>query len=785
MNATLTRMAAAVSLAMLQISNAQAQEARPADGAAAAAQAAEPGNSLNLDKVIVTGTSVKTTKMKSSVSVSTLDPDQIQLSAPISAADLLRSIPGVHAEASAGEGNTNVTVRGVPISAGGSRYVGFHEDGLPLFQNGDYNFITPDMFVKIDGTLSHIEAVRGGSASVLGSNAPGGIINFITKTGDEKGGSVSLSKGLGFKQTRYEFDYGAPLSDSTRFFIGGFYRNGEGARHGGMPIEDGGQIKANITHELGGGSFIRLHLKHLDDKSPLEMPLPHVLSHANPTKANPATIAPFPGFDVLRGSYYSPYWSSITGRGADNTLTQANLNEGLSVKENALGLQGSFKLGNGWTLDEHFRRSSKTGRFLVAYPATLPFAATAGSTYASGPNKGKPYSGNVIEASGFDATFDDVGNTVNAVKASKTFDVGGKLTTVFGWDRSLQTIGVTQNLPHYLITAVDNQPAMVSGVSAGGARTDASGLLPDASSWGHATRALKYDMSSPYLSLAYETGGLNLDGGVRRDSQKVSGSQRNAVGGSGYVPGSYPATPDTPVSYSKGYTSFSLGGNYKLAPSLAAFARYSDGAAFAVVERGTGVAYDGSAPTDIYTVKQTEVGVKWRRDGLSAFVTLFNARTAEGNVEITTGTVSQNTYSAKGLELEAAYRLGGFNVNAGLTYTDASIVSSKDAAIIGNQPRRLAKTTYQVTPSYKAGALVVGGSIIGTDKAFGDDQNTIIMPSYYTMNLFAAYQLDEHTSVSLSANNVTNQIGYTEYGGGQGSRSINGRTVKLGLKYTF
>ena len=74
-------------------------------------------------------------------------------------------------------------------------------DGLPVLQFGDFNFTTPDSFVKIDATLDHLEVVRGGSASTLATNSPGGIINFISKNGKEKGGSVSLSRGVGYDQT--------------------------------------------------------------------------------------------------------------------------------------------------------------------------------------------------------------------------------------------------------------------------------------------------------------------------------------------------------------------------------------------------------------------------------------------------------------------------------------------------------------------------------------------------------------------------------------------------------
>ena len=86
------------------------------------------------DEVIVTGTVNPRQSLQSSISISTLKGDQIAQSAPRSTAEILRSIPGIRSEASAGDGNTNITVRGVPIATGGSKFLLLQEDGLPVLQ---------------------------------------------------------------------------------------------------------------------------------------------------------------------------------------------------------------------------------------------------------------------------------------------------------------------------------------------------------------------------------------------------------------------------------------------------------------------------------------------------------------------------------------------------------------------------------------------------------------------------------------------------------------------------
>ncbi len=59
--------------------------------------------------------------MQQSTSVSTLDGKQLRRSGAASLAQMLRNLSGVRAESSVGEGNANIILRGVPISAGGSR----------------------------------------------------------------------------------------------------------------------------------------------------------------------------------------------------------------------------------------------------------------------------------------------------------------------------------------------------------------------------------------------------------------------------------------------------------------------------------------------------------------------------------------------------------------------------------------------------------------------------------------------------------------------------------------
>ncbi|MDQ1815833.1 TonB-dependent receptor [Massilia sp. CCM 9210] len=755
-----TRMATAVSIALLHI-GAAAQQTPSAEAPAA--------DGLNMERVVVTGTSGGASKMKSSVSVSTMELDAVLKTAPTSAADVLRSIPGVRSESSGGEGNANISVRGVPVSAGGARYVQIQEDGLPVLQSGDFNFITPDSYVKIDGSLDHLEVVRGGSASTLASNAPGGIINFISKTGVEKGGSVGLTKGLDYDTTRVDFDYGAPLSDKTRFFVGGFYRYGEGIRKTGMNSEQGGQIRANVTHEMDQG-FVRLSFKHLNDKTPAGLPVP--------VQVSGKVISAIPGIDPRDASFYSPHWVRDVTLAKDNGQVASDVNDGLAVKSTAIGIEAQLRLGDGWSVNENLRWSDNTGRFIGV------FAGNNGSigeyTFATGPHAGKAYSGRAFSAVVFNTSIDDAGAVFNDTRLSKTFTLGqgARLTATAGLYLSVQNLGLTWNFNEYLMQASGDQPALLRTASA------TPGLVGPAFG-ACCSRAvdMQYKLTSPYVNLGLERGALNVDASLRRDMQSASGSANIATGATRYDP----ATAQQ-VDYDVARTSYSVGGNYKLATGLAVFARASDGVAFNADRILFGSPLDGSAPVSINTVKQLEGGVKWRKGGISTFATVFQARTRESNYEATTQRSTANSYDAKGVELEAAYNGGALRVAGGLTYTHAKITATAPGgeAVIGNTPRRQAKVVYQLTPSYVMGDASVGVSVIGTGKSWADDVHTIIMPAYAVVHGFFNYQLGERTQLALSANNLFNKTGYTEVeGDGHAARSISGRAIKASIRYAF
>ena len=775
-------LAIAVTVALLSMHAAQAQTAT-VPATPPAADAAKNDDGLKLDQIVITGTSSARSKMRSSVAISTVEGDGVIASTAASATEILRSVPGIRSESSGGESNANVGVRGIPISAGGARYIQFQEDGLPVLQFGDIAFATPDTWIRVDAGLDRLEVLRGGSASTLATGAPGGIINFITKTGLEPGGSIMLTKGLGYDQNRIDADYGRRIAPQTRFWVGGFYRTGDGGRPGADGTEQGGQIRANLTQDFSGG-FVRVSFKHLDDRSPTFLP--------TPVRFVNGEIQEIAGIDPRKAAFYN------AGFPPDNTLTSSNghvtsnISNGLRAKTDAFGVEFDADVGSGLRLQNNFRWSKNSGRFIGIFPGDDVAAAPAGTTIATGAGASSAYTGSKFTAVIFNTKVDDVGLLANDLKVSKKFDLGGdsNVTATGGLYTSQQNLKLTWNFNQYSISA-NGDGAQVLNVPAVGTTPAIVNGSPAFGGCCMNFQDSKYTTTAPYAILGYDAGPLSLDASVRHDKNKAAGAYyQTLVGFGGLADGAqYDLSKPRVIDYSFGRTSYSIGGNFQLSKDLAVFARASDGAAYnadRITFFNNPNLVNGSSNTiPVNKVRQLEGGVKMRSGGFSLFATLFFAKTDEVNVDLTTTPikVSQNSFKSKGLELEGAYRGGAFGINGGVTFTDAEQAD-------GRTPKRQSKIVYQLTPTLTlSDAAMLGATIVGTSSSKDDGPGgslTITLPAYVAVNAFASYEFAKNMTASLGVNNLFNTLGYTESNDGRGAaRSINGRTAKATLKYAF
>jgi outer membrane receptor protein involved in Fe transport len=237
-----------------------------------AQKAAKKDSAEEPKDIIVTGVFKATAIERTPISINVVTAAQISEHAAVSAADLLKNVPGVFVNSSLGEIRNVVFSRGVSANsldaAGGYYYVSLQEDGLPTELVTATNF-GPDYFLRPDLNLSRLEALRGGTASITGPNAPGGIFNYISKTGKSNPGVEMQGKfGLeGNGQNPYyraDFYAGGKLTDNMYYSVGGFYRVDRGAHNPGYSHNKGGQIHGNILYDYDQGSVL-FTAKYLDD----------------------------------------------------------------------------------------------------------------------------------------------------------------------------------------------------------------------------------------------------------------------------------------------------------------------------------------------------------------------------------------------------------------------------------------------------------------------------------------------------------------------------------------
>jgi outer membrane receptor protein involved in Fe transport len=802
-----------------------AEDAEQADKSHAEAQAPKPAAAA-----FTTGVARGRDLLDSAISTSALDENEIQKYAPRSVGEIFRNIPGMRAEAYGGEGYANISIRGLPLALGGAKFLQLQEDGLPVLEFGDIAFAGADQFLRADLTLSQVQAIRGGSASTFSSNSPGGVINLISKT-DGEGGAVQLTTGLDYETYRMDFDYGAKITDTLRFNIGGFYRQGEGPRATGYDAYKGGQVKFNITKEFEGG-HVRLYGKFLDDKSPVYQAVPMRVTGTN----DDPHFANVVGLDNRKDTMLSRYLTSNLTMNKNNQLTNYDMTDGMHSKVKSIGGEAQFEIGE-WTVTERFRYSDISGSSRSVYLAqslTGPASAIASIwggpgahlSYANGPLAGQAITnpstlnGNGLLSSAvlFDTDLDDLTNVTNDIRVSRVWNAGaGKLTATAGFYKAAQTIDTTWHWSSvFMEVKGDGQAALLNLSTATGIPLTQDGYFGYGSTFFRDVRRSIYDtdysVNAPYASLNYHVGKLAIGGSIRYDfgtarGQLIgsdlgggrTGTTSYDVNGNGVISSAetrvaiYPLTRPAPVHYDYDYLSYSIGVNYRLADTMSVFGRYSRGGRAnadrilfsSFVSPVTGELVRKDAAYD--PVTQAEIGMKYRGQDAELYVTGFFAKTKEHNIGL------DRSYRAYGVELEGSVHKGPFRLNAGATYTKAEITADALVpATVGNVPKHQGDLIFQVTPQFETERFTIGANIIGTTASYAGDDNRLKIPGHALVNGFAQYRLTEQLLVSVNANNLFNKLAVIETQettlpatGIVQTRVANGRTVSASVRFDF
>jgi len=649
---------------------------------------------------------------------------------------------------------------------------------------GDSNFAPADGFVKADSTLARIESVRGGTSSTLTTNGVGGIINIIGKTGQQEGGSAAITYGLDHDDMRFDAEYGGALSEDMYFHIGGHFQQGGDYRDSGYDPISGGQIRGTLTKEFDNG-FVRVTGKWLDKKDAAYFP--QLVSRTDNGSGVGTVGESLGGFEAQNHSIYSNLTrNGISVDGAGNAIPY-DLADGLDHKVKAIGAEVDFDLGSGINFNNKVRYQDIKGRFLGGFTNGVSSAADlgAGSTYFNGPNAGQAVTdgnlpnGIASNVAVFDVELDDMSNFANELKLSKTFDLDGGSVI----DVTLGHFFMNQNLNqdwHWseLRTTTENDAALIATPQS------INGIHGPNQAFGWDGSNRNYDLegqvSSPFAAASWTNDALTVDASIRFDNMTQTGVRLEASGApfdinnDGAITGA-----ESSVSLNNGTvgaradlevdnTAYSVGVNYRLYDDFAVFGRASSGASFNFdraldfgVRNPDGSLRPGGDDAYVDVADQYEIGFKMQnRDiaggDLDFYATAFFTNTEESNVEILSGTPNGRVreYDSKGVELEANYNNGGFDLFATATFTDAEITRAEDngvqnTALEGNTPQRQADMIWTVSPSYTFDRFRLGGSWVGTSDSFSLDDNLLVQDGYSVVHLYGAVNVTEALELSM------------------------------------
>lgn len=317
---------------------------------------------LGMQELVVTATRTPVIQQEATLSVTTVPAEKIQKFQPQSVAEVLRTVPGIHAEEGGGEVAVNSFLRGLP-SPGQFRYQTLQEDGMPVRSVPGGFISAEDVFFRYDHNVRTLEVVKGGVSPLFGINAPAGTINYVSKTGgDILASSVSFTAGEK-DYYRVDLNTNGPLGEDWRFNLGGFYRFDEGPRESGLDTR-GLQLKGNITRLLEGG-HLRVYFKYIDDRVQFLLPFAHRRETGEPAIAEDGTQNSDAAADFTV--------PTPTDQGLFPGSFRSTMDRGVLTRGTSTMFEVFQDFGDGWSLENKVRWMDMDHEFNIFIPFGTQF----------------------------------------------------------------------------------------------------------------------------------------------------------------------------------------------------------------------------------------------------------------------------------------------------------------------------------------------------------------------------------------------------------------------------
>ncbi|HKD23736.1 MAG TPA: TonB-dependent receptor [Rhizomicrobium sp.] len=806
----------------------------------AAAQTPESDKSATSpETVIVTGRAGAEAQRRAetSYSISVIPQERIRETGASSVADTVRNIPGFWVENSGGEASANIRARGIPVD--GYSSVQVEEDGMPIQHDPGLGYLNVDQSFRFDETISEIQVVRGGPSSVFAPNAPGGVINYITrKPTDDFQGLAKFTVG---DDGLYRADLwvGGPVGGGWRAMAGGFFRVEQGVRNPGYNFNDGGQFRVYAEHDIGSDGLITFDYKHIDDKVGFYLPIPVAADGSG-------GVTSVPGFNASTGILNGPETERLRLLTV-NGPKDFDLTPGTDVQLDQFSANFQRTFSGGWHLEDHYRMRSTSQNRLGLFtgsvqtgavretqllPTVQSFFPTTASLQLRYVDNGQPFTstanGNGLEVDNNDREVSvSERELMNDLRVSNTFDWWGKHdVSVGGYVMSAHEVFTRYSAVLMMDTRNQarllNLVALDAGGNVIGNVTD-NGVLRYGSEF--ADGQGDQLTTAAYAADEWQiTDDLRLDLGVRYEQMHTEGAaegsktinlgQTSTLADKNYLTGNGIFTP-----YDRTFNdlNWTIGLNYQLDVDQGVFARWTK------AERMPSISDFITNATNTPVINRTdmyEMGYKLSRPLGDFYATAFdtvyhNYGVSEDVYNNTTATYVLQNYFADtrdyGLELDGVVRpTDWFDIQATGTIQQPTFTSLKFPLLVGgvlttidyngNQLLRIPKLSFAVSPTLHLmdDQLQLQMTVEHYSNRYADAANTQLLPAYTVLNFSARYNISDDLTLYLSGYNLTDSIGLTEGNPRAGevlstqagapvylARPIVGRNFRAELLYKF
>jgi iron complex outermembrane receptor protein len=799
-NYALTLLSSLTALAWSMPSFAAEQDATQTAAPEAEAGAEETAQS----DIVVTGSARAQRRFDVSYAVNSLGQEEVQRIAPKNFADLLGTVPGIQVEATGGEVQNITRVRGIPTDRG---YLIFQQDGLPLYHEIDGVFFNSgEGMNRFDLMTERVEIVRGGPAPIYASSAAAIANNITVSGGPDARGKAQLTLG---DTGLYRLDamQSGPIGERTYFAIGGFLRQHDGYRDGGFPSDKGGQIRANLKHDLDNG-FVKVSMQYTNDHNIFYLPIP-VADPRNPS------LSLDPYIDYHTGTLNSPALRNVNVKYRDGAGVLQGLNrdlaDGRHMRFFNVGLQyeGDF---DGWLVSAKGGFTKGKSSFDAFYSTTNPVSANTFATsyltaartafgadvarlgYAvAGTNGATVYdpgaASGLIMSGQYRVSESDFYSGQADLSVTRKFETGlGTHDVRVGVYGAAYGNTLFQAYQDMLIE-VQSQPRTIDLVaySATGAvlgSVTQNGVLRYTTTLNQGEADAK--MVAVYANDTWEiTDGLRVDGGIRKEWYDYEGfallSTAADLGDATTLADNATRAFSGAIVSNKlkpSATNWTAGVNYDFTDNFGAYGRVSN----LEVPPQMGVV-SSTAPTIIKTkARQYELGVKASFGPHYLYVTGFYTKFDPFNATFiafnpVTGRNDQpvpfiGEAVAKGVEVDGRIKpVSWFELAGSVTWADpqyrnlANTSGADPTAVNGNQIIREAKFFGNVRPSVRfpvgGGEVEIAGRYEWVGRRYVDLFNLTALPAYQTFGASASASFG-NWRFQVVGDNLTNAKGLTE-----------------------